>query len=99
MLPRAVLLGIAIGGLAAGVMAGGDMSTPLRIVGSARILLVGILVLAFAAPDIARSLRPTTRIGIQSGADGGSAASRAAVYGLVADELPSRLPLGGGAGS
>ena len=96
---RAVLLGIAVGCVAAGAIAWRRHATPLRLVGLGATGLVGVLVLAFAAPSVLARFDPRLIIGGKSGADGGSAQSRAMVYDLVADELPPRLPLGGGAGS
>jgi hypothetical protein len=96
---RAVLLGMAVGSLVCGVVLWRRHMTPLRLSGLAAAALVGVLGLAVVAPGVLARFDPTLLIGGGSGADGGSAQSRAVVYKLVADELPSLLPLGAGAGS
>ena len=96
---RAALLGIAAGLLVCGLFVWRRHATPLRLIVAAATVLVAGLVLAVAAPGVLARFDPRLVIGGQSGADGGSAQSRAVVYQLVADELPSHLPLGAGAGS
>jgi hypothetical protein len=96
---RAVLLGMVVGSVVCGVALWRRHATPLRLSGIAAAALVGVLVLAIAAPGVLARFDPSLMISGGTGADGGSAQSRAVVYKLVADELPPRLPLGAGAGS
>lgn len=96
---RAVLLGMVVGAVACAFVAWRRHVTPLRVVLVVATGLAVVLVLAVAAPAVLARFDPRLIIGGQSGGDGGSAQSRAGVYRLVWDELPSRLPLGGGAGS
>jgi len=96
---RAVLLGIVGGALVCMFVVWRRRVSPLRLATVAAASLVAVLVLAVAAPSFLARFDPRLVLGLRSGSDGGSAASRAAVYELVADELPPRLPLGGGAGS
>jgi len=96
---RAVLLGMAVATVVCGAIAWRRYATPRRLLAVATAAVVGVLVLALAAPAVLARFDPRLIVGGESGGDGGSAQSRAVVYRLVADELPPRLPLGGGAGS
>jgi hypothetical protein len=96
---RAVILGTAVGALVCTVLVWRRHATPLRLVAVTGMVLMGVLALAVASPALLARFDPRLVLGGQSGADGGSAQSRSAVYRLVADELPARLPLGAGAGS
>lgn len=96
---RAVLLGMLVGGVVWAMVAGRRHVTPARAGAVAAVAVTGLLVLAVAAPGFLARYDPRTVIDMREAADGGSAASRTAVYELVADELPERLPLGAGAGA
>ena len=98
VLSRAVILGAAIGAAVLLVTSGRRHLTPGRLTAAAAMLLLTVGVTAVVAPALLQRFDPRQVVGGQ-GSDGGSAASRGAVFDLVADELPKHLPLGAGAGT
>lgn len=99
VLSRAVLLGVGVGGIVALAVAGRRYLNLRRATAAGLAATLCVALLGVFAPAVLQRFDPRVVLGIQSNADGGSAASRAAVYRLVANELPHHLPLGAGAGS
>lgn len=98
VLSRAVILGLAVGALVAVAVSGRRYLTTGRVAAATVAVLAVVGAAWVIAPAQLERFDPRLVLGMQ-GSDGGSAASRGAVYELVADELPKHLPLGAGAGS
>ena len=98
VLSRAVVLGMVVGGTAALLVGGRRHATGRRVAAAAVAVVLGVGLVATISPALLQRFDPRLVLGMQGG-DGGSAASRGAVYRLVADELPHHMPLGAGAGS